>query len=88
MDIDKIARSAYLMKPEMIEFLLVELLALKLYFHDYGDLEPNEYKVYVQRAKDKFESKTKAHISKWKEENKDFIQEMLNREAAKPEEPS
>jgi len=49
-DLKNIALEALYMKPEMIQFLLVENLALKTLLHDKQIISPEEFKRYKEKA--------------------------------------
>ena len=66
-DLQKIASESLYMNPEMIQFLLVENLALKTLLHEKGLIKPEEFKASQEKAKAVVQSQmnkmVKTHLS-------------------------
>jgi hypothetical protein len=63
---ESMARDSYFRQSEMVEFLLVENLALKTLLHEKGIIDKEEYKVCQKRAEAILKEKTTAYIEEWK----------------------
>lgn len=69
---DKIVEEAYYMTPEMIQFLVIENLALKNFLHKKGLLNPEEYHQCQLEAATIVKQKLQQHIEEWKKTNPQF----------------
>jgi hypothetical protein len=55
-DLQQIALKTLYMKPEVVEFLLIENLALKTLLHEKGLFTPEEFKECQEKAKARVQS--------------------------------
>lgn len=61
-DLEKFARDAFYLNPDMIKFLLIENLALKLLLHKQGIVKPDEYAHFQKEAAEVLEKRTNERI--------------------------
>lgn len=70
---DKIANKTYYLNADMVRFLLVENLALKMLLHEKGLINPEEYRESQAAAAKVLDAKADEQITKWKVEHKELI---------------
>lgn len=61
-DLEKFARDAFYLNPDMIKFLLIENLALKLLLHKQGIVKPDEYAQFQKEAAEVLEKRANEKI--------------------------
>lgn len=62
-DIYKVASDSYYMKPDMIKFLLIENLTLKMLLHEKGLITPEEFGKANRQAEEILEEKAKHQMT-------------------------
>lgn len=65
-DLEKVARDIFYLNAEMIKFLLIENLALKLTLHNQGILNSEEFAKYKKDATEILEKQAFERIEEWK----------------------
>lgn len=65
-DLDKLSHDAFYLNPEMVKFLLIENLALKLSLHEMGILKPEEFATRKKEAAKILEKQVQEKITEWK----------------------
>jgi|694.fasta_scaffold08002_27 hypothetical protein len=65
-DIDKIAKGAFYLNPDMIKFLLVENLALKMILYKQGIIKPDEFAQVKKESTEIFERQANQKIQELK----------------------
>jgi hypothetical protein len=88
-DIEKLAQDAFYLNPEMIKFLLIENLALKMALHNQGNLVVEQFNNYKKEATEVLEKQAKQKIEEWKKSHPqiaDILQNM-KRDSIRSEDP-
>lgn len=68
-DVDALAKEAYYVNANMIEFLLKENLALKSLLHEKGIIDPNDFKIHQAKASELVDKRVGDQIEDWKNSN-------------------
>ena len=74
--IEDYAKNVYYNNKEMIRFLLVENLALKMLLHEKGLIDPDQYRLHQERAASILDAKVETQIKEWQKDNPEKVQAM------------
>lgn len=77
-DIEKLVKDSYYMNSNMIEFLIIENLALKSLLHEKGLINPEEYKKHQSQAAQLVEKRVNDQIEEWKKNNPKIFDVLNN----------
>lgn len=77
-DIDALAKEAYYVNANMIEFLLKENLALKSLLHEKGLIDPNDYKKHQAQASELVNKRVNSEIEEWRNSNPKVYEILKN----------
>lgn len=72
-DLEKFARDAFYLNPDMIKFLLIENLALKLLLHKQGIVKPDEYAQFQKEAAEVLEKQANQKIEEIKRSKPEIV---------------
>lgn len=65
----KAALDSYFQKPELVQFLMSENLALKLILFEKGLMSPEDHKEAVKTARKILEEEVRSQINEWRNKN-------------------
>ncbi len=72
----KLAKSSYYINPEMIRFLVIENLTLKVLLAEKGIFTPEEFKKAHESAAETVNAKVDAQLQEWMKVNSDMVAEI------------
>ena len=77
-NIEKLAKELYYMNPNMIEFLIIENLALKSLLHEKGIINPEDYKKHQEKSSELVHKRVNDQIVQWKSSNSKIYDVLKN----------
>jgi ApbE superfamily uncharacterized protein (UPF0280 family) len=86
-DIRKVVSDAYYTSPNMIRFLLVENLALKMLLHEKNLITPEDYKNCQKEADAILEGRLKSHLEDFVKKNPEFVEVLTDLDLPQESQP-
>jgi len=77
-DTEKLIKDSYYINSNMIEFLIIENLALKSLLHEKGIVDPEEYKKHQTQAAQLVERRVSEQIEQCKKNNSKIFDVLNN----------
>lgn len=78
LDTEKLVKDSYYINSNMIEFLIIENLALKSLLHEKGIVNPEEYKTHQIQAAQLVENRVNEQIEQYKKNNSKIFDVLNN----------
>jgi hypothetical protein len=80
LDTEKLVKDSYYINSNVIEFLIIENLALKSLLHEKGIVDPEEYKKHQIQAAQLVEKRVSDQIEQYKKNNSKIFDVLNNLE--------